>query len=115
MPFDLLHVERTTASRPIGEAVLFSNVLHGPDSGAAAKLRRAHAAMNPGGILIVHDFLLNSEKTGPLEAALFNMLNGAYAIREMLDVIEEAGFARASLVALGDRGNGLVTAIRPTT
>jgi len=94
------------------DAVLFSNVLHGPTSGALDKLRKAHAALNPGGSLIVHDFLLNNESTGPLGAALFNMMNGAYSIREMLDVVAESGFINEQLVTLGDRGNGLITAMK---
>jgi hypothetical protein len=76
------------------------------------KLRKTYAALNPSGRLIVHDFLLNNEKTGPLGAALFNMMNGAYSIREMLAVVAEAGFVDGQLVTLGDRGNGLITAVK---
>ena len=93
------------------DAALFSNVLHGPTSGALDKLRKGYAALNNGGIVIVHDFLLNNEKTGPLGAAVFNMMVGAYSNREMLDVIREAGFVDAQLVAVGQRGNGLITAV----
>jgi len=92
------------------DAVLFSNVLHGPASGAHEKLVKARRALNPGGRLLVHDFLLNNEKTGPLPAALFNMTVGAYSIREMLDVIEGAGFVAPRLVALHERGTGLILA-----
>jgi hypothetical protein len=94
------------------EAVLFSNVLHGSTSGALDKLRKGYAALNNGGHLIVHDFLLNNEKTGPLGAALFNMMIGAYSIREMLEVISAAGFVGGQLVAVGHRGNGLMTAFK---
>lgn len=95
------------------DAALFSNVLHGPASGALDKLGKALRALNPGGRLIVHDFLLNNEKTGPAPAALFNMTVGAYSIREMLDVVAEAGFAGGRLVAVHERGSGLVLAEKP--
>jgi len=94
------------------DAVLLSNVLHGPTSGALDKLRKARAAMNPGGMVIVHDFMLNAEKSGPLQAALFNMMVGTYSVPEMIGVVGEAGFGDVRLVATGDRGNAVVTGVR---
>lgn len=96
------------------DAVLFSNVLHGPASGAFDKLRKGREALNPGGRLLVHDFLLNNEKTGPLPAALFNMTVGAYSLREMIEVITAAGFVEPRLVAVHPRGTGLLLAEKPS-
>ncbi|MCS7187413.1 MAG: methyltransferase [Armatimonadota bacterium] len=96
------------------DCLLMSNILHGHESQASMKLAKAFRALEPGGLLIVHDFLLNDEKTGPLPAALFNLMVGAYSVREMLTVIEDAGFHDVRLVAYhSKRGAGLVTAVRP--
>ncbi len=96
------------------DCLLMSNILHGPSSQAPMKLAKAFRALQPGGLLIVHDFLLNDDKTGPLPAALFNLMVGAYSVGEMVRVIKEAGFEQVRLVAYNDRrGSGLVTAVRP--
>jgi len=96
------------------DCLLMSNILHGHGSQAKMKLAKAFQALEPGGLLIVHDFLLNDEKTGSLPAALFNLMVGAYSIREMMAVIEEAGFKDVRLVAyLPKRGAGLITAVKP--
>jgi hypothetical protein len=78
------------------EVVLFSNILHGPGSQAETKLKKAYDSMESGGLLLVQDFLLNDEKTGPLIPALFNVMVGAYSRRELLSLIKEAGFVHES-------------------
>ncbi|MFN3420575.1 MAG: methyltransferase [Armatimonadota bacterium] len=96
------------------DCLLMSNILHGHGSQASMKLAKAFRALEPGGLLIIHDFLLNDEKSGPLPAALFNLMVGAYSVREMLTVVENAGFRNVRLVAYhSKRGAGLVTAVRP--
>lgn len=96
------------------DCALMSNILHGPNSQANMKLAKAFRALKSGGLLIVHDFLLNEEKTGPLPAALFNLMVGAYSISEMVKVIENAGFRNVRLVAYHQkRGAGLITAFKP--
>ena len=90
-----------------------SNVLHGPGSHAEEKLEKAGRALVPGGLLIVHDFMLNNDRSGPLPAALFNLMVGAYTVNELLDIIRSAGFAEASLVAYHpQRASGIITAVR---
>jgi len=91
-----------------------SNILHGYGSQAEARLAKGFRALVPGGLLIVHDFLLNNDKSGPLPAALFNLMVGAYVVNELLAVIRSAGFADVSLIAYNaQRGSGIVTARRP--
>jgi hypothetical protein len=64
--------------------------------------------------LIVHDFLLNNDKSGPLPASLFNLWLGTYTVSEMIAVIRKAGFNDVSLIAgNAQRGSGLITAKRP--
>ncbi len=94
-------------------ALLMSNVLHGPGSNAGMKLRKAHRALHPGGILLAQDFLMNDEKTGPLLPALFNIMVGAYSISELRAEIERAGFMDITIAAVGERGNTLITARKP--
>ena len=91
-----------------------SNILHGPSSQAETRLQQGIQALDSGGMLIVHDFLLNNDKSGPPPAALFNLMVGAYSINELIAVIRSAGFTNVSLTAYNaQRGSGIVTAIRP--
>ncbi|MEE8373620.1 MAG: hypothetical protein V3R87_07880, partial [Dehalococcoidia bacterium] len=63
---------------------------------------------------IVQDFLLNNDKSGPLPAALFNLMVGAYTVNEVTAVIRSAGFVDVSLIASNEqRGSGIITGIWP--
>ena len=78
------------------------------------KLAKAFKALDPGGLLIVNDFLLNKDKTGPLQAALFNLMVATYSEKEMLTMIQEAGFREVAIVANDPGvGNSVITAKRP--
>jgi cyclopropane fatty-acyl-phospholipid synthase-like methyltransferase len=85
------------------DAVLFSNVLHGPTSNAPMKLKKAHAAMQEAGLLIVQEFVLNDEKTGPQMPALFNVMVGTYSRTEIIDVITQAGFTDARVTGQSEK------------
>ena len=65
--------------------------------------RRARQALAPNGRLVVQDFILNPDKTGPLHAALFsvNMLVGtdagaSYSEVEYTSWMKAAGFSDGS-------------------
>ncbi|MDY6893091.1 MAG: methyltransferase [Chloroflexota bacterium] len=93
------------------DCMLMSNIMHGPGSEAETKLAKATRALVPGGLLIIHDFLLNNDKSGPLPAALFNLMVGAYTVSELLTIIRSAGFIDVSLIAHNhQRGNGVIIA-----
>ncbi|MGA7566699.1 MAG: methyltransferase [Terriglobales bacterium] len=69
--------------------------------------RQAHQALAPNGRLVVQDFILNPEKTGPLHAALFslNMLVGtetgaSYSEYEYTEWMKAAGFAEIRRIQL---------------
>jgi (2Fe-2S) ferredoxin/SAM-dependent methyltransferase len=69
--------------------------------------RNARRALAPGGRLAVQDFILNSEKNGPLHAALFslNMLVGtdggaSYSEPEYVAWMKAAGFAEVRRINL---------------
>ncbi len=69
--------------------------------------RRARQALAPNGRLVVQDFILNTDKTGPLHAALFslNMLvatdhGASYSETEYSGWMKNAGFADISRIKL---------------
>jgi len=96
------------------DAILFSNVLHGPISNAGVKLKKAYDSMVSGGLLIIQEFLLNDEKTGPLVAALFNMMVGAYSYSELSALICEASFVNCQLGKVSEEiGSSWITARKP--
>jgi len=96
------------------DCLLMSNILHGPGSHADARLKQGKQALKRGGLLVVHDFLLDNDRSGPLPASLFNLWLGTYTVSEMVNVIRKAGFSDVSLIASNtQRGSGLVTARRP--
>ncbi|NLX03926.1 MAG: SAM-dependent methyltransferase [Phycisphaerae bacterium] len=93
------------------DVVLMSNILHGEGSQAAMKLAKARRAMVNGGVLVVQDFVLNDEKTGPLNPALFNIMVGAYSRPELFGEIERSGFGNPQVVLSSERfGNSVITA-----
>ena len=96
------------------DCLLMSNTMHGPGFQAEERLNQGMRALVQGGMLIVNDFLLDNDKSGPLPAALFNLMIGAYTVHELIAVIRSVGFVDVSLIASNaQRGSGIVTAIRP--
>ncbi len=72
-----------------------------------ALLGKAHASLAPGGRLVIHDFILTADKTGPRTGALFalNMLVGtragsSYSGVEYAGWLREAGFGEIREVPL---------------
>ena len=96
------------------DCLLMANIMHGPGSQAETRLKQGMRALVPGGLLIAHDFLLNNDRSGPLPAALFNLMIGAYTVNELIAIIRSAGYVDTSLIAYNaQRGSGIVTATRP--
>ncbi|MCK5172593.1 MAG: methyltransferase, partial [Planctomycetes bacterium] len=96
------------------DVVIMSNILHGIFDEASMKLRKAYNALEPDGILAVQEFLLDDKKDGPVVAALFNMMVGAFSQSELLDVITQAGFVDAKIVSVNESiGSDWATARRP--
>ena len=91
---------------------LFSNVLHDWDvPEIETLLGHSHRAMPSGGLIVIHDAFLNSEKTGPLPVAEYSCLlahstqGRCYSHREMSRFLEAAGFQSPRfLEAACDRG-----------
>ena len=101
---------------PLGdgfEAVWLSHVLHGEGPENAARLvRKAATAVSSGGILLIHEFILNDHDPGPTYAALFalNMLLGteagqAYSERELTEMCQAAGLEDVQRISLPPQMN----------
>jgi predicted O-methyltransferase YrrM len=85
---------------PAGADVhLYSNVLHDWDEPAVRHLvRKSAGALQPGGLIVIHDAFLNAAKDGPLHVAEYSVLlmhsteGRCYSVREMEQYLAEAGF-----------------------
>ncbi len=81
------------------DAAWLSHILHGEGRRMAQKIiHRAAAALNPGGIIFIHDFILDETMDSPLFPALFsiNMFLGtkegrSYSQQELITMMESAG------------------------
>ena len=83
-------------------------------------LRRAFAALAPGGTVAIMDFLVNDERTGPAPSLIFavNMLvhsehGDAFTFAEIRAWLEEAGFVNARLLEV-PAPSPLVLATKPS-
>ena len=81
------------------DTVWLSHILHGegPDD-CRMIIQKAVSALEPGGMIIIHDFILNNSMDGPLFPALFslNMLLGtdsgqSYSEDQIIDMLTAAG------------------------
>jgi len=76
-----------------------SQILHGESFEDARKIvRKAVSTLEPGGLIIIHEFILNNTMDGPLFPALFslNMLLGttggqAYSEEQLITMLSDAG------------------------
>jgi (2Fe-2S) ferredoxin/SAM-dependent methyltransferase len=102
------------------DLVFVSAICHmnGPEENRSM-FRKIHAALVPGGQIVVQDFVLDDDKAGPRSGALFalNMLVGtrhgsAYSGAEYCGWLSETGFEAARMVPLPGPTD-LVVARRP--
>ena len=81
------------------DAAWLSHILHSESPEDCRKIiGRAVSALEPGGMILIHDFILNNNMDGPLFPALFalNMLVGtpagrSYSEQQIMDMLTEAG------------------------
>ena len=82
-------------------------------------VQKAAAALEPGGILIIHEFILDNSMDGPLFPALFslNMLLGtdsgqAYSEQQLMDMLADAGAQDIHRLAVQTpNDSGIITGI----
>jgi predicted O-methyltransferase YrrM len=84
---------------PGADVHLYSNVLHDWDEPAVRQLLRASFdALQPGGLIVIHDAFLNAAKDGPLHVAEYSVLlmhsteGRCYSVGEMEQYLADAGF-----------------------
>jgi len=82
---------------------LYSNVLHDWDEPVVRQLIvKSFDALQPGGLIVIHDAFLNAAKDGPLHVAEYSVLlmhsceGRCYSTREMEQYLIDAGFRDAS-------------------
>ena len=88
-----------TEIKGLYDVVWLSHILHGDSPADCNRIvKKAAQVLEPGGMMIIHDFILNREKDGPLFPALFslNMLLGtqggqAYSEDEIENMMLQAG------------------------
>jgi predicted O-methyltransferase YrrM len=78
---------------------LYSNVLHDWNvDRVKLLLRKSAGALEPGGMIVIHDAHINAAKTGPLPVAAYSALlmtiteGKCYSEQEMAEYLHEAGF-----------------------
>jgi SAM-dependent methyltransferase len=102
---ECLDCDMFTDDFPAGvDAVLLSNVLHDWDVPECRYLlRKACAALRPGGRLIVHDAFLNDELDGPFHIAIYSVIlfyltaGRAYSAAECREWLAEVGLEYRNL------------------
>ncbi len=88
--------------------LIFGVLVSETDEGKGELLRKAHAALVPGGLLVIREFWLNPDDPAESpEAALFslhmllaNSVGNVLSLGEMKNLLAEAGFARLGQVKL---------------
>ncbi len=81
-----------------------------------------HAALNPGGTILIRDVVMQEDRLSPAEGALFavNMLvstegGGTFTFAELREDLEAAGFVEVVLRRPDEGMNSIVQAVRPQT
>jgi SAM-dependent methyltransferase len=104
------------------DAALLSNVLHQEAAeGCRVLLRRVHAALDPGGLVIVNGIHVNADGVGPLWPALQSLLQlqlwggRVYSLDDSGAMLREAGFVDLATIpgSLLSGGGALLVATKP--
>jgi SAM-dependent methyltransferase len=117
---EVIEGDMFTQALPSGfDLHLYSNVLHDWDEATVRKLiQKSFNALEPGGMLIIHDVIINEEKTGPLPNAAYSAMlmhateGKCYSIGEYYSALHAAGFRECSFkTTAADRS--IITAEKP--
>jgi hypothetical protein len=97
-----------------------SHILHGEGPEDCRKIiGKAVSAMKPGGMILIHDFILNNNMDGPLFPALFslNMLLGtqtgqSYSEKQIRGMLSDAGVSEIRRIFFeSPNDSGIITGI----
>jgi len=103
------------------DAVLMSYLCSGvPGKAIPELMRRAFAALKPGGLLIVHDFMVDDDRKGPALAALWALQHMVFTPRaasltgaQLVEEMGKAGFENGEVRNLIPGMTKVVTATKP--
>lgn len=104
------------------DVVWLSHILHGDSPADCDRLvKKAVSALEPGGTILIHDFILDNTRDSPLFPALFslNMLvvtegGQAYSEEEIMAMLEKAGICDIRRTAYrGPTDSGIIMGINP--
>lgn len=97
-----------------------SQILHGEGPKDCRNIiNKAVSALNPGGMILIHEFILNDSMDGPLFPALFslNMLIGtptgqSYSEKQLKDMLSEAGVGQLKRITFeSPNDSGIIAGI----
>ncbi len=102
------------------DVVLVPNFLHHFSAAACIRfLKRAHAALRPGGRVAIVEFVPNPDRVTPPQAASFSLImlattpeGDAYTFEEYADMLAEAGFQRPTAHQLPASVNQAILAVK---
>lgn len=103
------------------DVVWMSQIVHSEEPAAVQSLiKKVAAILEPGGMIMIHDFILEDTRDGPLFPALFalNMLvrtpsGRSYSQKQLTEMISRAGFKHIKRHAYrGPTDSGVITAIK---
>jgi len=98
------------------DLILLSHVLHSNSLKDCQKMiNKSYRALNKGGRIVIHDFILNKEKISPPDAAIFsvNMLvntkeGASYSLSEILSLLKNGGFRNFKHGKVSERSSYLI-------
>ena len=103
------------------DAIWLSQILHAEGPEAAQKIiQKVVSVLEPGGLILIHEFLLNPEMDGPIFPALFslNMLLGtdhgqSYSELQIIEMLARAGAKDIRRLPLqGPNDSGVIQGVR---
>jgi 2-polyprenyl-3-methyl-5-hydroxy-6-metoxy-1,4-benzoquinol methylase len=117
MPGSALEVDYGTGF----DAILITNLLHHFEPAANEKmLKKAHAALNPGGQVVILEFVPNDDRVSPPVPAMFSLTmlgstpqGDAYTLAEYGAMCRNAGLETPRLIPLEPMPQSLVVARKP--
>lgn len=100
------------------DAAWLSQILHGEGPETCLEMiRKAVSVLEPGGTVLIHEFILENDMAGPLHPALFslNMLTGtesgrAYSEEEIMNMLKRAGAKKVRRLPFRSSGDSGVIA-----
>lgn len=104
------------------DAVWMSHILHAESAAGCRRIiEKVFDCLNPGGLAVIHEFILKDTLDGPLFPALFslNMLLGteagrAYSQEQLAGMLRTAGFVDIQrLDFTGPNDSGLIRGVKP--